>query len=157
MNKKSRIIFYSILAAVIAIPLSYLLVVYVQSYRRVAACDSILPKASAYTGEINTSVNKIEEFRKIVGEVKTYKKFDKDPNCLAIIVTYYTNASDSGNARLYYKKLQDMKVTNKQISTWLKLGKTPIEDMGKRIAVIEKNEANNKKNVTYITSEPEKK
>jgi hypothetical protein len=55
----------------------------------------------------NLAPNKNQELKKSVDKIKTLKDYEKDPNCLNPIVTYYANIGDSKNASLYMTKLNE--------------------------------------------------
>lgn len=93
--------------------------------------------------------NQYQELGKLVDQITTYPNFDKDPNCLAILMTYYINISDNVKAREYYDKLvvvyQPKKGYDKSIKAY---AKTP-EYYLSMVQFLEKQAEQSKKNTYY--------
>lgn len=67
----------------------------------VAVCsDELLNQAAPLLEE-----KKYKELEPIARQIEGLKNYDKDPNCLFVVTTYYINVTDAKNARLNYDKL----------------------------------------------------
>ncbi len=59
---------------------------------------------------------KREELAPLVDNIKSKKNYEKDANCLYIVVTYYVNVVEGKNARTYFEKLKQVYDPNKRFS-----------------------------------------
>ncbi len=80
----------------------------------------------------------IDELATVVAQIKQQPGYAKDVDCLYVLTTYYINASDVTNAKLYYSELS--KVYNQKTgyrNAGLKDANTP-EQLSSRVSFIEK-------------------
>jgi len=49
--------------------------------------------------------SKVAELQPIAEKIMTLQGYDRDPNCLGVVTTYYINLSDAAKARENYEKL----------------------------------------------------
>lgn len=59
---------------------------------------------------------KREDLKPIVNEIQKKKNYEKDANCLYVVVTYYANVADGKNARANFEKLKRIYDPNKRFS-----------------------------------------
>ena len=67
------------------------------------AANGVLAQAAQSLGP-----DKVKELGESVNKIKTLKKYDQDPNCLAVLTIYFINISDAKNARTYYEQLNKL-------------------------------------------------
>ncbi len=64
-------------------------------------CEDYLPK-----GQGSLSYTQNDTLKMTVDKMRSVKNYDKNPDCLNVITTYYINTSDYQNAKLYMDKLE---------------------------------------------------
>ncbi len=72
------------------------------------SADGILGKAAPALAQSQAA-----KLQPVVEKIKTLKDYNRDPNCLAVITTYYVNISDAKNARTNYDLLIKVYQPNK--------------------------------------------
>jgi hypothetical protein len=87
---------------------------YQQYANRPVCSDELLQQAAAFYNPSQTL-----KLKTIVNKVTSLKRYERDPNCLNIVVTYYINVGDSTNAHTYLDKLQKVYNPKKGFSQYL--------------------------------------
>ncbi len=83
--------------------------------------------------------SKREQLKPLVDNIKSKKNYDKDANCLYIVVTYHVNMAEGKNARKYFEQLKQIYDPNKRFS--LTVGKHGgIEDLQLQVEYAEARE-----------------
>lgn len=69
---------------------------------KIACTDTLLEKADS---QINDP-KKVNDLTKTVNTIKTQANYEKDANCLDVMVSYYIRVGDPENASVYLTKLE---------------------------------------------------
>lgn len=94
------------------------------------------------------------ELGKLVDQISTLPDVDKDPNCLAVMVTYYINITDQIKAKQYYDQLKLVYQPKKGYDNAIKGKVMTPEAMGPIVDFLQKQAENFKKNSYYGAGEP---
>lgn len=101
--------------------------------------------------------SKSADLKKTINKIQTIKGYEKDPNCLNPIVTYYINVSDYQNAKFYMDMLEKRYATNSSFSNQLGSGVKNIATLRSDIAflkkVVESKQKNNNRTKVLWTTE----
>lgn len=97
---------------------------------------------------------KVKELSVVVDKINKIKGYDKDPNLLYVILTYYINLSDGGNSRKTYDLLKNIYKENVGYDSLLVNAKKPV-DLEPIVVFLEKQSAEVKKNSFTVPPEPQ--
>lgn len=127
---------------------------FTQSNKKYAVCTGNSAKPIMSDASKAISEGKIQQLGPVVSKVQSLKNYDKDPNCLNIIVSYYIGISDSKNARLYLDKLNKVYDENVGFSKTLGPKAYDIAALRQITEFLEKASENLSKNIQQY-SQPE--
>ena len=97
---------------------------------------------------------KVKELSVIVEKIIKIKGYDKDPNLLYVILTYYINLSDGGNSRKTYDSLKNIYNENVGYDSLLENAKKPV-DLEPIVVFLEKRAGEVEKNSYTVPPEPQ--
>lgn len=65
------------------------------------------------------SVSQVANLELTVNKIKSLPNYDKDSNCLYVVDSYYINIADTGNALIFFKKLENTYKSNFELSSYI--------------------------------------
>ena len=89
------------------------------------------------------------ELKPVVAKIQAIKDYDKDPNCMNVVVTYYINISDLNNARTNLEKLEKVYDMSQGFSTVLGPNVKKIEVLREDVAFLARQEELFRKNIKH--------
>lgn len=98
-----------------------------------AVCNDILSQAAP-----KLDVTKSRELKELVNQIESRKAYDRDPNCLNIVITYYIDISDYENARKGLDALELVYNPAVKFSNGLGRDARNIETLRSRVDTLEK-------------------
>lgn len=104
--------------------------------------SGVLREASAFL-----DARKSAQLQPIAAKIQAIKDYDKDPNCLNIIATYYVNISDVYNASTYMGKLEAVYDPGQGFSKVLGFDAKSMETLREDLAFLLRQEELMKKNI----------
>ncbi len=108
-------------------------------------CTEQAKEASKYF-----QAGKEEQLKEFQQKIEKEKNFEKSPNCLAVLVVYYANIYDIVNSDKYINKLENLKITDKNLPEFFaNYGLANVAELKNFIEVKKVQNEQNKANVYY--------
>lgn len=94
--------------------------------------------------------SKVEELKPIAESIQQLERFDRDPNCLYVVVSYYIYMEDPSNARTFFEKLKKAYIPDQGFSSKLGDRTKTLEDLELEVGFVEKVAQERKDNLRSI-------